>query len=205
MDGGHAGHPSDSSAKHDGTSPGHDGAKVGCTSSSECASGSTCTEGVCVACTPTTCTAAGDNCGSISDLCGGTLTCGSCTVPETCTSNVCTVPCGILAAPSNLEPGQTLVSCDGRFTLIEQATDGNLVVYFNGAALWNASTSGYPGAFTAMQTDGNFGVYSSASVARWNANTAGNPCAYLAMQTDGNLVVYSSSGVALWSSGTGGH
>jgi hypothetical protein len=44
-------------------------------------------------CAPTTCAAQGDNCGTISDGCGGTLDCGTCTLPQTCggggTSNVC--------------------------------------------------------------------------------------------------------------------
>ena len=44
-------------------------------------------------CTPTTCAAQGKNCGSLSDGCGGTLSCGSCTSPATCggggTANVC--------------------------------------------------------------------------------------------------------------------
>jgi hypothetical protein len=44
-------------------------------------------------CTPTTCAAQGKNCGQISDGCGGTLTCGSCTAPQTCggggVTNVC--------------------------------------------------------------------------------------------------------------------
>ena len=35
-------------------------------------------------CTPTTCAAQGDNCGSISDGCGGTLNCGTCAAPQTC-------------------------------------------------------------------------------------------------------------------------
>ena len=35
-------------------------------------------------CTPTTCAAQGKNCGSISNGCGGTLSCGSCTAPQTC-------------------------------------------------------------------------------------------------------------------------
>src|SRR5262249_42203613 len=47
-------------------------------------------------CTPTTCAAQGKNCGSISDGCGGTLTCGTCTAPQTCggggVSNVCGAP-----------------------------------------------------------------------------------------------------------------
>ncbi len=43
-------------------------------------------------CTPTTCVAAGKNCGSIPDGCGGTLSCGTCTGGQTCTSGVCTNP-----------------------------------------------------------------------------------------------------------------
>src|SRR5262249_24284838 len=34
------------------------------------------------ACTPTTCAAQGKNCGTISNGCGGSLTCGSCTSPQ---------------------------------------------------------------------------------------------------------------------------
>jgi hypothetical protein len=44
-------------------------------------------------CTPTTCSAQGENCGSIPDGCGGTLTCGSCGSGQTCTNNVCTSTC----------------------------------------------------------------------------------------------------------------
>src|SRR5439155_11757408 len=35
-------------------------------------------------CTPTTCAAQGKNCGTISNGCGGTLSCGTCTAPQTC-------------------------------------------------------------------------------------------------------------------------
>lgn len=41
-------------------------------------------------CTPTTCSAQGKNCGSISNGCGGTLSCGTCATGQTCTNNVCT-------------------------------------------------------------------------------------------------------------------
>src|SRR5207247_10235993 len=44
-------------------------------------------------CTPTTCAAQGKNCGTIPNGCGGTLTCGVCTAPQTCggggVANVC--------------------------------------------------------------------------------------------------------------------
>jgi hypothetical protein len=44
-------------------------------------------------CVPTTCTAQNKNCGSMPDGCGGVLTCGDCTTPETCggggAANVC--------------------------------------------------------------------------------------------------------------------
>jgi hypothetical protein len=49
--------------------------------------------GTSTSCKPTTCAAQGKNCGSISDGCGGTLPCGSCTSPQTCggggVANVC--------------------------------------------------------------------------------------------------------------------
>ena len=44
-------------------------------------------------CTPTTCAAQSKNCGSISNACGGSLSCGSCSSPQTCggggIANVC--------------------------------------------------------------------------------------------------------------------
>lgn len=40
-------------------------------------------------CTPTTCAAQGKNCGSISDGCGETLSCGTCGSGLACTNNVC--------------------------------------------------------------------------------------------------------------------
>ena len=115
------------------------------------------------------------------------------------------LPCGGLASGAILQSGQSVLSCDGRFDLEMQPSDGNLVLYFAGAALWDAETAGNPGAYAAMQADGNFVVYSASAVALWNAGTAGNSGADLAVQSDGNLVVYSTTSVALWSSGTGGY
>lgn len=59
-------------------------------------------------CTPKTCAQVGANCGSVSDGCGGTLSCGSCTAPATCggggTPNVCgggSTPTTQIATPAN--------------------------------------------------------------------------------------------------------
>ena len=52
--------------------------------------------GQATACAPTTCAAQGASCGSIADGCGGTLSCGTCTAPQTCggagTANACGQP-----------------------------------------------------------------------------------------------------------------
>lgn len=58
-----------------------------------CNTGYTCTNNVCVSstCTPATCPSLGKTCGNVSDGCGGTLSCGTCTVSgQVCTNNVCT-------------------------------------------------------------------------------------------------------------------
>src|SRR5688572_21896369 len=40
-------------------------------------------------CTPRTCAGQGAQCGSISNGCGGTLSCGTCDWDESCTNNAC--------------------------------------------------------------------------------------------------------------------
>ena len=72
-----------------------------------------------------------------------------------------------------LHAGQALYSPSERYELTMQ-TDGNLVVYDNGKAIWASNTSG-----------------------TGSAN-------YMVMQNDGNVVVYTSAGKAVWASGTSG-
>lgn len=55
------------------------------------------------ACTPTTCAAAGAQCGTISDGCGGTLTCGDCTAPDVCGVSLANV-CGAATTPTAPAP-----------------------------------------------------------------------------------------------------
>jgi serine protease len=109
--------------------------------------------------------------------------------------------CGILASGASLATGQSVTSCDGRFTLVIQG-DGNLVLYQAGVgALWANHVYGN-GHTLHMQGDGNLVVYNNIGQARWHTYTYGRNGAYLAVQNDGNVVVYSTTSQALWWSGT---
>jgi len=113
-----------------------------------------------------------------------------------------TVPAtNVLYQPSFLAGGQELVN--GAHTLAMQ-TDGNLVEFDGTTSIWTSGTSGNPGAYCTMQSDGNFVVYNSAGGALWASGTSGNPGAYVTLQIDGNVVVYSSGNSALWATGTEG-
>jgi len=105
-----------------------------------------------------------------------------------------------LAAGSTLQPGAFLLSPSHQYELAMQ-TDGNLVLYHEGAALWSSQTSG-KGNYLAMQPEGNLVVYNGGKVAQWNTGTWGFPGAYLQLQDDGNLVLY-QDGHAIWTYGSG--
>lgn len=165
-----------------------------------CGASGVCESGACNACgAQGQYCCAGNTCSASPQLCIGA-------VASTCRTNVspqCT--CGTLYQGMQLQVGQQLDSCDGRFDLILQS-DGNLVLYEGTTALWASNTVGSGAALATMQDDGNFVVYTSGGTAVFNTATEGSGCGtYLAVQTDGNLVVYNGAGTALWSSGTGGH
>ena len=106
----------------------------------------------------------------------------------------------LLADGWTLGPGAYLLSSNHQYELVMQASDGNLVLYQGGKALWAAGAAG-AGAYAVMQSDGNFVVYNN-GVAKWASGTAGSPGAVLQLQDDSNLVVYQGS-TALWDYGTG--
>jgi hypothetical protein len=108
--------------------------------------------------------------------------------------------CGKLGVDQQLQPGADLWSCDHRFRLIMQS-DGNLVLYHNGAPLWGAGTNGHGGYYAVMQGDGNLVVYTNHASPVWGSGTNGHPGATLAVQNDGNLVIYDGSH-AIWASNT---
>jgi hypothetical protein len=105
-------------------------------------------------------------------------------------------PCGLLPSAASLGPGASVTSCDGRYTFVVQASDGNVVEYEGSTPLWNSHTEGHPGDSIVMQGDGNLVLYAG-SKALWASSTYGHPGAYFAVQDDGNIVVYEGS-TPLW-------
>lgn len=105
--------------------------------------------------------------------------------------------CGFLFSGFALTPGQSVLSCGGRYALIHQ-TDGNVVLYRlavlgntgTGTAIWATNTGGQSTTQLAMQKDGNLVLYGPGGAVRWTTFTYGNPGAFLKVQTDSNLVIY---------------
>lgn len=98
---------------------------------------------------------------------------------------------GTTHAKERLNPGQYLESPNRAYSFVMQ-TDGNAVVYnrSSGKACWHTNTSGHPGAYARMQSDGNFVVYSAGGSPLYATYTTG--LSRLVMQDDGNLVMYQS-------------
>ncbi len=60
----------------------------------------------------------------------------------------------------------------GKVTKLLMQQDGNLVLYHNNNAIWNAGTNGHPGAYLVLQNDGNVVIYSKNNKPLWSTNTA---------------------------------
>ncbi|GAA3634900.1 patatin-like phospholipase family protein [Microlunatus ginsengisoli] len=100
-----------------------------------------------------------------------------------------------------LQAGQSVTSSNGLYRFVYQ-TDGNLVLYGPGGAIWDSTTAGTPTGFCIMQTDGNLVIYGPGNAALWASNTDGNPGSELVVQDDGNVVIYRANGSAAWDTGT---
>lgn len=101
--------------------------------------------------------------------------------------------CGRFLAGQGLLAGQSLVSCDGRYTMIMQL-DGNLVIYDEGAPIWASNTVNQPAAEVVLRADGNFVLYARDASVLWKSGskTSTDVAAYL--QGDGNFVIYDTMG-----------
>jgi LysM domain-containing protein len=98
-----------------------------------------------------------------------------------------------------LEPGQSLTSRNGAYTLTLQQ-DGNLVLAARGQAVWATGTDGQDVVRAEVQTDGNFVLYTPDKPV-WHTDTKGAKDVRLLLQDDRNLVLYGFDGPA-WSSDT---
>jgi subtilisin family serine protease len=107
---------------------------------------------------------------------------------------------GVLYTWGELARGASLSSSSGNAVLSHQ-TDGNLVIYNQGVALWATGTHGQSTLKFTLQGDGNMVLYSS-TAALWASGSQGKGGVRLVMQNDCNLVLYTASGSAVWASGT---
>ena len=103
-----------------------------------------------------------------------------------------------------IENGSSLKSMNGDYTLAMQ-TDGHLVLYCKGNAIWWSGTHGkiVSGGLT-FQTDGNLVLYDPDGNPLWNSETYGTDASKMVMQDDGNFVLYTDEGKAVWATGTSG-
>ena len=99
----------------------------------------------------------------------------------------------------DLGPGWQLVSPGGTCRLVMKR-NGDLVFYAaNGRRLWSSGTLGSPGAFAAMQADGNLVVYSPVSHrVLWQTGTAGRVGAILLVERQAEPVLELPSGSVAW-------
>jgi hypothetical protein len=105
-----------------------------------------------------------------------------------------------LSATQQLTTGQSLVSRDGKNTLVMQA-DGNLVLYGPGRQpRWSTNSWNGLRSRLTLQPDGNAVLYTPGGPPLWDSRTWGNANVRMVVQDDGNLVVYAANGRALWSS-----
>jgi hypothetical protein len=113
---------------------------------------------------------------------------------------------GILPSGSTLNKNDDGLSNSGRYQLRFQ-DDGNLVFADRdlppGApALWDSGTSGRPGQYCILQSDGNLVMVGPFGVV-WDLGTSGNPGAYLAVQDDADLVLYQPNPIPVWDKSQG--
>jgi hypothetical protein len=126
---------------------------------------------------------------------------GACPSGDTGEFPHCEPPAPSRDKGSTLAPGGTLTEGDylesngGKYKLIMQS-DGNLVLYQEGTALWSSSTAGNPGSYAIMQGEGNLVLYDG-TTSIWNSSTWGFSGAYLVLQSEGNLVMY-QDGHPVW-------
>jgi len=108
----------------------------------------------------------------------------------------------VLPANTPLGPGQSLVSGNGKYMLVQQASDGNLVVYRKSdmKVIWTSGKLAGPNGWAVVQNDLNFvaytGPYPTTGSAVWSSGTGkavNDPTAKLTLGEDGSLALSRSA------------
>ena len=96
--------------------------------------------------------------------------------------------------------GNDLYSESGQYRLAFQS-DGNLVLYDGGSAIWATGTSNNADK-VGLYNDGHF-IATKNGQAKWTTNRYGYPKTFLSVQNDGNIVEYDWTNLnAVWASNT---
>ncbi|MDN3354429.1 hypothetical protein [Actinomadura sp. DC4] len=107
----------------------------------------------------------------------------------------------IIRPTATLHRNQAWTSGNGR-TILRLQQDGNLVLYKDGRAAWQAPNAWSRGVTAVFQQDGNFVVYNGGGGPVWASGTW-HKGDYLAVQDDGNLVIYNGNHRPVWATNTG--
>lgn len=109
-----------------------------------------------------------------------------------------TVAANGIPAGASLGRGGFIRSPNGTVTLNHQS-DGNVVIYRSGQAVWQTNTPRASSKALVVQGDGNVVLYDNTNRPLWHANTGGNSVKGLVIQDDANAVLYGTGGNPVWS------
>ena len=139
-----------------------------------CSANQTCSNGTCIAnCVPKTCATLGNyNCGSWSDGCGNTLSCGNCSASQTCQNGTCAaIPVtqvtisGKVTNDSNQGiSGVTINLCDAAGSAVTDASGNWSKTVATGTSYCARIASGLPAGYSSIKgTNNNSCVANNAS------------------------------------------
>jgi len=106
-----------------------------------------------------------------------------------------------LVAGESMRRGDKLVSASGNAQFVLQSSDGNLVLYSDGHAVWSAKSTNNGDRLEFQESDGNLVLYGTTSQPLWSSNPHSG-AAKLVLQDDCNVVALDSNAKVLWSLGT---
>jgi len=109
--------------------------------------------------------------------------------------------CGVLYEGEKLYPGDELYSCNGDYVL-KHKNNGNVVIYWQGNAIWKTKTAGETTSFLKMKKNGQL-VLINDGKAIWKSGSNNNNILvdYLLLSDDGNLATINNTSKT-WESGS---